>query len=167
MDETSRKILDNAVREDDILNSNIASSCPPALLAVVMYRADCSAIERIESRREPNPEMDAIYFLTPEPHVVDCLLADLEVRRYRRAYLLWTSLLSPNLRRRLDDFPGIRQLRASSKTLFVDFYPRESHLITFRDPWSLPMLYHPACNALVPKHMQVLAQRASRRRNRG
>lgn len=117
------------------------------------------AIERIEDRRDPNPEMDAIYFLAPEPHIVDCLLADFERRRYRRAFLMWTNLIDPSLRRRIDEFPGIRQLRASSKTLFVDFYPRESHLITFRDPWSFPMLYHPACNALVPKHMQHLAQK--------
>ncbi|KYK59068.1 hypothetical protein DCS_00195 [Drechmeria coniospora] len=143
IDETSQKILDNAVKEDDILNNNIAT------------------IERIEDRREPNPDMDAIYLLTPQPHIVDCLLADFDRRRYRRAYLLWTSLLNPNLRRRLDDFPAIRQLRASSKTLFIDFYPRESHLVTFRDPWSFPMLYHPSCNPLVPKHMQAMAQRAS------
>ncbi|KAL6904096.1 Sec1-like protein [Trichoderma evansii] len=141
VDENSKKIVDNAVKADDILNSNIAT------------------IERIEDRREPNPEMDAIYLLSPEPHIVDCLLADFEHRRYRRGYLVWTNLLEPGLRRRLDDFPGIRQMRVSSRTLFVDFYPRETHLVTFRDPWSFPMLYHPSCNALVPKHMQLLAQR--------
>lgn len=103
--------------------------------------------------------MDAIYILSPEPHIVECLLADFERRRYRQAYLVWTSLIDPSLRRRIDEFPGIRQLRASSQTLFVDFYPRETHLVTFRDPWSFPMLYHPACNPLVPKHMQALAQK--------
>ncbi|KAG6030212.1 hypothetical protein E4U41_000153 [Claviceps citrina] len=141
VDETSKKIVDNAVTEDEVLNSNIAT------------------IERIEDRREPNPSMEAIYLLSPEPHIVDCLLADFEARRYRRGYLVWTGLLDPGLRHKLDDFPGIRQLRASSKTLFIDFYPRESHLITFRDPWSFPILYHPACNNLIPKHMQSLAQR--------
>lgn len=103
--------------------------------------------------------MDAIYLLSATTQAVECLLADFEVRRYRKAYLLWTSLIEPGLRRRIDDFPGVRQLRASSKTLFIDFYPRESHLITFRDPWSFPTLYHPACNSLVPKHMQALAQK--------
>ena len=107
--------------------------------------------------------MDAIYFLSPEAHIVDCLLADFERRRYRAANLVWTSLLDASLRRRIDDFPGVRQLRASSNTLFVDFYPRESHLVTFRDPWSFPMLYHPACNALVPRHMQSLAQKVRAR----
>lgn len=103
--------------------------------------------------------MDAIYILSPESYVVECLLADFQVRRYRRAYLVWTGLLDTPLRRKIDDFPGIRQLRASSTTLFADFYPREAGLVTFKDPWSFPLLYHPACNALVPKHMQILAQR--------
>lgn len=103
--------------------------------------------------------MDAIYFLSPEPFSVECLLADMEVRRYRSSYLLWTGLLDPSLRRKIDDFPGARQQRVGFKTILVDFFPRESHLVTFRDPWSFPMLYHPACNALVPTHMKALAQK--------
>ncbi|KAJ3527977.1 hypothetical protein NM208_g10439 [Fusarium decemcellulare] len=141
VDENSKKIIDNVVKEDDILNNNIAT------------------IERIENRRDPNPEMDAIYILSPESFAVDCLLADFEMRRYRSYYLVWTGLLDPSLRRKIDDFPGARQLRAGFQTLFVDFLPRESHLITFRDPWSFPMLYHPSCNALVPQHMKNLAQK--------
>lgn len=120
------------------------------------------AIELIESRREPNPEMDAIYILSPEPFAVDCLLADYEMRRYRSSYLVWTGLLDPSLRRKIDDFPGARQLRSGFQTLFIDFVPRESHLVTFKDPWSFPMLYHPSCNALVPQHMKSLAQKVGR-----
>ncbi|RSL71810.1 hypothetical protein CEP54_001116 [Fusarium duplospermum] len=141
VDENSKKIIYNVVKEDDILNNNIAT------------------IELIESKREPNPEMDAIYILSPEPFAVDCLLADYEMRRYRSSYLVWTGLLDPSLRRKIDDFPGSRQLRAGFQTLFIDFIPRESHLVTFRDPWSFPMLYHPSCNALVPQHMKSLAQK--------
>ena len=103
--------------------------------------------------------MDAIYILSPEPHIVDCLLADFEARRYRTAYLVWTSLIKAELRRKIDDFPGIRQLRASTKTLFIDFYPRESHVITFRDPWSFPTLYHRECDSLVAAHLKILAQK--------
>lgn len=117
------------------------------------------AIERIEERREHNPEMDAIYILSPEPHVVDCLLADFELRRYRTAYLVWTSLIKAELRRKIDEFPGVRQMRASTKTLFIDFYPRESHLVTFRDPWSFPVLYHRECDSLVAAHLKMLAQK--------
>lgn len=46
-------------------------------------------------------------------------------------------------------------------TLTIDYFPRESHLITFRDPWSFPVLYHPSCNNLVREHLQILAQKVS------
>ena len=59
-------------------------------------------IERIEDKREMNPDMDAIYLLSPQPHIVDCLLADFERRRYRKSFLVWTALLDPQMRRRLD-----------------------------------------------------------------
>lgn len=45
------------------------------------------------------------------------------------------------------------------KVINVDFYPRESHLATFRDPWSFPLLYHPACNRDVPKHLADISQK--------
>lgn len=103
--------------------------------------------------------MDAIYILSPEPHIVDCLMADLESRRYRRSYLVWLSLLDPQMRRRIDSSPSWQQQKAGFETLSIDYYPRESHLITFRDPSTFPILYHPACNNLVRDHMQLLAQK--------
>ncbi|KAL8953167.1 MAG: hypothetical protein Q9222_000989 [Ikaeria aurantiellina] len=48
---------------------------------------------------------------------------------------------------------------AETSVLNLDYYPRESHLITLRDPWSFPTLYHPACNHLVRQHMADLAQK--------
>lgn len=48
-------------------------------------------IEQIEHRRPANPDMDALYFLSPQPHIVDCLMADLERQRYRKGFLLWTT----------------------------------------------------------------------------
>ena len=52
-----------------------------------------------------------------------------------------------------------REQIALLRVLNIDFYPRESHLVTFRDPWSFPILFHPACNQLVRKHMDELAQK--------
>ncbi|KAL2070401.1 hypothetical protein VTL71DRAFT_13427 [Oculimacula yallundae] len=141
IDEFTKKIIDNVVKEDDILNENIAN------------------IERIEDKREMNPDMDAIYLLSPQPHIVDCLLADFERRRYKKSFLVWTALLDPQMRRRLDVSRQVQEQMAGFETLSIDFFPRESHLITFRDPWSFPILYHPACNSLVRDHMQSLAQK--------
>ena len=106
-----------------------------------------------------NPETDALYILSPLPHIVDCLMADFERRRYRRAYLVWTSLLDARLRKRLDSTRSAQEQIANFRILPVDYFPRESHLITFRDPWSFPILFHPSCNDLVRDHMQNLSQK--------
>lgn len=47
------------------------------------------------------------------------------------------------------------------RVLSLDYYPRESHLVTFKDPYSFPVLYHPECNNLVAKHMDDIAERVS------
>ncbi|KAI1326292.1 Sec1-like protein [Xylariaceae sp. FL0255] len=141
VDETSKKVIDNVAKEDDILSHNIAN------------------IDRIEDRRQPNPDMDAVYIISPQSYVVDCVVADLQQRRYRKYFLIWTAVLHPHLRERIDKVPTARQQIAGFETLSIDFYPRESNLITFRDPWSFPILYHPACNSLIRQHMQDLAQK--------
>ncbi len=59
-----------------------------------------------------NPTMDAIYLLSPQPHIVDCLLADFERRRYKKSFLVWTAVLEPSLRRRIDSSPLAQQQMA-------------------------------------------------------
>ncbi|POS87189.1 hypothetical protein EPUL_002201 [Erysiphe pulchra] len=143
IDEIVRKIIDNVIKEDDILNENIAN------------------IERIEEPREMNPDMDAIYLLSPQPHIVDCLMADLERHRYKQSFLIWISPLDPQMHRRINTSRQAKAQIAGFETITVDYFPQESQLITFRDPWSFPILYHPACNNLVREHMQSLAQKAT------
>ncbi|KAF2083656.1 syntaxin-binding protein-like protein 2 [Saccharata proteae CBS 121410] len=141
VDEQSRKLLDNVVNEDDILNENITN------------------IEQIEDRRPMNKDMDVIYFLCPLPHIMDCLMADFERRRYRRTHLIWTSLLPGPVRERFERSAMAKEQTVLFKVLQIEFYPRESHLVTFRDPWSFPTLYHPSCNNLIRMHLEQLSQK--------
>ena len=141
LDAGSKRLVDNAVREDDILKEKVTN------------------IEQIEDRRPMNQQMDAVYILSSLPHIVDCLMADFERRRYRRAYIIWTSLLPSEERARIDQSRIAMEQIELMKVLNIDFFPRESHLITFRDPWSFPTLFHPACNQLVRRHMDDLAQK--------
>ncbi|KAI9870642.1 MAG: vacuolar sorting protein VPS33/slp1 [Pleopsidium flavum] len=141
LDDASRKLVDSVVKEDDILEENVTN------------------IEQIEQRRPINKEMDAIYLVSPQPHIVDCLMADFERRRYRKSYLVWTSVPPTELQSRIDKSAMAREQIAQLKILNIEYFPRESHLVTFRDPWSFPILYHPACNHLVRKHMDDLAQK--------
>ncbi|EKG12119.1 Sec1-like protein [Macrophomina phaseolina MS6] len=141
VDEASRKLIDNVVNEDDILNENITN------------------IELITDRRPMNKDMDVIYILSPQPHIVDCVMADFERRRYRKTYLIWTSLLPGPLRDRIDKSQMAREQIVAFKVLNIEYYPRESHLVTFRDPWSFPILFHPACNNLVKRHLEEMSQK--------
>jgi syntaxin-binding protein 1 len=52
-----------------------------------------------------------------------------------------------------------REQIADYRIMNISFFPRESHLITFRDPYSFPILFHPGCNNLIRKHLQELAQK--------
>ncbi|TID25821.1 syntaxin-binding protein-like protein 2 [Venturia nashicola] len=141
VDEDSRKVLDNVVKEDDILNENITN------------------VEQIDQKRPMNPDMDAVYILSPLPYIVDCLMADFERRRYKNAHLLWTSILPPALRQRIDKSAMARPQIHQFRVLNLEFFPREAQLITFRDPYSFPVLYHPACSSLVRQHIAELAQK--------
>ena len=67
--------------------------------------------------------------------------------------------LDPRLRRKIDSMPTACEQIASSDILSIDYFPRESHLVTFRDPWSFPVLFHPGCNNLVRTHLQDLARK--------
>jgi syntaxin-binding protein 1 len=141
VDDDSRRLMDNVVREDDILEERVMN------------------IEQIEAKRQPNPDVDAVYILTPLAHIVDCLMADLAKRRYRRLFILWTSILPPTLRERLERSREAQEQIAVLRVLNLDFHPREARLVTLRDPFSFPILYHPSCSSLVQKHISDLAQR--------
>lgn len=141
LDENSSKLLYNVVKEDDILNCNIIG------------------IERLEERRESQPDTDAIYLLSPLPNIVETLKADLARRRYRKAFLIWTSTLPRPLGQDIFNSEPRRQLIASTRDLNIDFYPRESNVVTFRAPWSFHILYNPQCDSLIKSHLDSLTQK--------
>ena len=68
-------------------------------------------------------------------------------------------VLPSNLRQKIDQTPGAGHQIAGFNILNTNFYPQESHLITFRDPWSFPILYNPACNQLVAQHLHELSDK--------
>ena len=105
--------------------------------------------------------MDVLYIISPQAHIVDCLLNDFEKRRYKRAHLVWTSLLPPPLRQRIDENRAAQERIASFTVKNIDFFPRESHVVTFRDPWSFPILFHPGANNLVKQHLEAMASKVS------
>jgi len=115
-------------------------------------------IEHLEDKRAQNTGMDAVYILSPKSHIVDTLIADLEKQRYRGAFLLWTDALPRHLQERIRASRG-KSLIGGEQELSIDYFCRESHLVTFRDPWSFPILYNLTCSELVKEHMEGLARK--------
>ena len=138
LDERSRTLANNVTKEDDILNANITN------------------IEQLEERRQTQPDTDAIYLLSPIPHIVEALKADLNRKRYRRAFLIWTSQLPRHLHEELFRSESRARLIAESRSVDIEYFPRESHIITFREPWSFFALFHPSCDSLVKHHLDAL-----------
>lgn len=68
-----------------------------------------------------NQEMDAVYILSPQPHIVDCLMADLERRWYRRSYILWTSCKNSEVKEEY-----ARKLCATGSVLLMTVYSASS-----------------------------------------
>jgi hypothetical protein len=73
--------------------------------------------------------------------------------------LTLAAVLDPHHRGRLEKSPSAREQIAGFRILNVNFFPRESHIATFRDPWSFPVLFHPGCNHLIRDHLGDLAQK--------
>lgn len=70
---------------------NVSRVCLSHLAVYSITPDSLVDIEQIEHRRTTNREMEAVYFLSPDAHIVECLIADLERKRYAGASLLWTS----------------------------------------------------------------------------
>lgn len=141
LDQQSRRLVYNVTKEDDILNANITN------------------IEQIEDRRQQQSDTDAIYLLSPQPHIVECLKADLSRKRYRRAHLIWTSQLPRPLQEEIFRSESRARQIIESRSLNIEYFPREANLVTFREPWSFHALYHPACDSLVRSHLETLTQK--------
>lgn len=69
------------------------------------------------------------------------------------------TVLPPQQKERIDRSQMAREQIRSFRTVHLDYHPQESHLVTFKDPWSFPTLYHPECNNLVVRHMEEIAEK--------
>jgi hypothetical protein len=65
----------------------------------------------------------------------------------------------PHLRERVDRSPAATKSIQSFRVLNIDFHSREAKLVTLQDPYSFPVLFHPACSTLVKNHIAELAQK--------
>ncbi|KAK1068123.1 syntaxin binding protein 1 [Friedmanniomyces endolithicus] len=144
VDPDSKRLIDNVVEQDEILNLNITSTRRPKLrqaplrLTYSRHRAD---------HRSKADEQRCRSNLPPHTPTMDRGLSHGGFREEEVS-------AGP-----FDQSKIAREQIALFRVLNAEFYPRESHMVTFRDPWSFPILFHPACNHLVRQHMEDVAQK--------
>ncbi|KAI5296817.1 vacuolar sorting protein VPS33/slp1, partial [Ascosphaera atra] len=142
LDDATKDLVLNAVPEDDILNENVSN------------------IETIESRRQTYKDTSAVYILHSEPYIADCVVADIQRRRYRKLHIVWASRPTSDMRNTIYGAADYaKDMIAEWKVLSIDYLPREGCLALFRDPWSFEVLYNPSCGALVRKHLEELSHK--------
>ncbi|KAI5279124.1 vacuolar sorting protein VPS33/slp1 [Ascosphaera acerosa] len=130
LDETSKSLVFNAVNEDDILKENVTRLSDPPLTTLTG-----TDIEYIENRRATYKDTPALYILSAQPYLADCVVADLQRRRYRSLHLVWTSKPTLEMKNKILAAPHARELVADFSNINVDYLPREGCLALFRDPW--------------------------------
>ncbi|KAK2806196.1 hypothetical protein FQN50_005919 [Emmonsiellopsis sp. PD_5] len=118
VDEGSRKLIDNAVKEDDILNENVTSKG-----FNTVFQQNRAKGKRYRADRSTAANLD------------------------------------PQMRNRIERSSMARDQVADFRVMNINYFPREAHVAIFRDPWSFPTLFHPACNTLIKGHLDDLAQR--------
>ncbi|EPS36022.1 hypothetical protein H072_10488 [Dactylellina haptotyla CBS 200.50] len=137
-------LIDRVVPRDEIINQNVAG------------------VETLEHKRTPHPDMEAVYFLTPKLHILECLLSEFKRPRPRHigGHLVWTSSPSEKIKDRLaKQATRGKNWVMSERILPINFNPMESNVFTFQDPKSFYPLYNPKCDALAQGEFAGIAQK--------
>ncbi|OLL23058.1 Protein transport protein sec1 [Neolecta irregularis DAH-3] len=125
-----------------------------------LYDENIATVEHVEDQRAGDANFEAIYFVTPRPHIVDCVIADFNRPKplYAAAHLFFISALDDKLFDRLTASKAKPFLRCLTE-IFVDFFPVESHLFSFRENHSFYTLYNPDCRSILDKEVARIANR--------
>ncbi|XP_054021560.1 syntaxin-binding protein 3 isoform X2 [Dryobates pubescens] len=120
-----------------------------------------TVVENVYKTREPVPQMNAIYFITPTKKSVDGLIDDFITKsssRYKAAYVYFTDFCPDNL------FNKIKSSCAKSirrcKEINISFFPYESQVFTLNVPDAFYRCYSPTLDKAKDKDavMQVMAE---------
>ncbi|KXN92397.1 Protein transport protein sec1 [Leucoagaricus sp. SymC.cos] len=125
VDEFSQKLLGAVLKQFDVLEENV------------------TLIESITSRREPQPEFEAMYLLMPTNQNVDRIIGDFNGRKqYAAAHLFFIEGLAEPLFQRLTSSPAEPHLQAL-KELFINFWAIEAQTFTVNEPSFFYSMYSP------------------------
>jgi syntaxin-binding protein 1 len=125
VDDVSLKFISVACRVRDILQKNI------------------TIVERLSISRQPFPQMEAIYFITPSKESIELAIkdfADAKRPMYSFAHILTTSALSENLLSKIASSPMKPRIK-TLREVYIDFLAIERNCFTFNYPNDIQLAY--------------------------
>lgn len=142
VDNESSEIINNVMNLNDFLEENVTS------------------VEFIEQKRQANATLEAIYFVSPKYDTIKHILNDTskEEKMYSAIHLFFISALSGKLARKLMESSKITPIKTTSE-MYLDFFPLESKVVTFRNSFSFLTLYNPSCAELINVETRNLAKK--------
>lgn len=142
IDSASLKTLNAVCKMFDILEQNIA------------------LVENIEKKRNPNPEYEAIYYISPTVESVNALIADFTSGRpmYQAAHVFLTGTISERLFEKIKRSGVTAYLRKFTE-LHVDFLATQSCVFSLDLPQSTRVLYSNTDPGLVSQLLKDMAQK--------
>ncbi|KAI9189265.1 syntaxin binding protein 1 [Blastocladiella emersonii ATCC 22665] len=147
VDPISMKILNYSLKMFDILDENV------------------TLVELITKKRQPYPNLEAIYFLSPTPEAIAHFIVDFcpgggKKPLYAAAHLFFLGVLPDRLMDRITQSGAARYIK-NLKELYVDYLPLESRVFSLDSPASFFRLFSPEAGGLPAQRaeMDVTAKR--------
>ncbi|CAG9464621.1 unnamed protein product [Pedinophyceae sp. YPF-701] len=147
MDELATKVLSAACSMTDVFDTGVA------------------LVEDLSKKRQPMPNMDAVYFISPTPDSVRHLIEDFSgpTPLYKSAHLFFTYQASPSLMYNIKSCDPLRARLVKVAEASVEFVTVDSRTFSTMQPFAMRNLFRDRCEGSsdYAAEIEVAARRLS------
>ncbi|KAI8586737.1 Sec1-like protein [Geranomyces variabilis] len=142
VDAEAQRILNTVVKQSDLTDEHIIS------------------VEGLLKGRQPHPQREVIYFISPDPASIQRIVDDFSTGRppYAAIHVFSSAPLPDSLFEKIKRSPASQHIR-SMKELNLDFSAPESHVFTVDLPTSLKTAFNPQSPSLQNYELEKIGKR--------
>ncbi|KAF0683150.1 Aste57867_24838 [Aphanomyces stellatus] len=154
-----QNLLDKMIKQTSVASHGwvvlVLDDTTTALANMVIRMTDLtergvSIVERLELKRQPFPEMAAIYFISPSQASLDRVVADFakaDAPTYGTVHLFFNAHIDDNVLGKLKTCPALLSRVKTFKEVNLDFLALEEAAFSVDMPQAMHTLYSPLSNA--------------------